>query len=62
VAFAARDFEPVNQCALQVDRFLRYPRGEQVPSWPVEDSSRKLSIIEAQIRSVRRGQRQSPPG
>jgi predicted dehydrogenase len=58
---AAYAFEPVNQYTLQVDRFSRYLRGEQVPSWPIEDALLTLRIIEALFESARRAQWQSLP-
>ncbi len=48
-------FEPVNQYALQAERFSRYLLGEPVPSWPIEDALLILRIIEALFESARRG-------
>jgi len=59
---ATYGFEPVNQYTLQVDRFSRHLRGEPVGSWPIEDSLRTLSIIEALFESARSGQWQNVPG
>ena len=55
-------FDPVNQYALQVERFSRYLRGEAVPCWPIEDSLRTLRIIEALFASAASGQWRSVPG
>ena len=55
-------FEPVNQYTLQVERFSRYLRGDQVPSWPIEDSLLTLRIIEALFASARDGRWQSLGG
>jgi predicted dehydrogenase len=54
-------FEPVNQYALQVERFSRYLLGEAVPSWPIEDSLLTLRIIEALFESAASGQWQDVP-
>jgi predicted dehydrogenase len=59
---ATYDFAPVNQYTLQVERFSRYLRGEQVPSWPIEDSLTTLRIIEALFESAKSGQWESLPG
>ncbi|MFL6755822.1 MAG: Gfo/Idh/MocA family protein [Sphingomicrobium sp.] len=47
------DFPPVNQYALQVERFSALVRGEAVRHWPIEDSLVTLRIIEAMFRSAR---------
>jgi predicted dehydrogenase len=49
------EFEPVNQYTLQVERFSRFLRGEDVPSWPIEDALTTLRIIEALFASVTSG-------
>lgn len=48
-------FEPVNQYALQIDRFSRLLRGETAPSWPIEDALITLRVIEAIFESARNG-------
>ena len=53
-------FEPVNQYALQFERFSRHLLGERVPSWPIEDAATTLSIIEALFASARDGQWRKP--
>jgi predicted dehydrogenase len=53
------DFEPVNQYALQVERFSRYLRGEAVPRWPIEDSLLTLRVVEALFASAREGRWQN---
>jgi predicted dehydrogenase len=55
VATTEWTFDPVNQYTLQIDRFSQHLRGERVPSWPIEDSLRTLSIIESLFRSAERG-------
>jgi predicted dehydrogenase len=52
----------VNQYTLQVDRFSRFLAGEAVPSWPIEDSLRTLSIIEALFASAKSGRWEAPGG
>jgi predicted dehydrogenase len=49
-------FEPANQYALQVDRFSRRVRGEDVPAWPIEEAGMTLRTIEALFASARSGQ------
>lgn len=53
-------FEPVNQYALQFERFSRSVLGERVPSWPVEDASTTLRVIEALFASAREGRWKTP--
>jgi predicted dehydrogenase len=53
-------FAPVNQYALQTERFSRFLRGEDVPNWPIEDSLRTLAIIEALFRSAASGRWEAP--
>lgn len=48
-------FEPVNQYALQVERFSRLLLGHDVPRWPIEDSLLILRTIEALFESTRSG-------
>jgi predicted dehydrogenase len=48
-------FEPVNQYALQIDRFSRLLRGETAPSWPIEDALITLRVIETIFESARDG-------
>ena len=55
-------FEPVNQYALQIERFSRHVRGDSVPSWSIEDSLLTLRIIEAIFASARDGQWQNIGG
>ena len=53
-------FEPVNQYALQFERFSRSVLGERVPSWPVEDAATTLRVIEALFASAREGRWKTP--
>ena len=48
-------FEPVNQYALQIERFSRLILGEGVKSWPIEDALLTLTIIEQMFESARTG-------
>jgi predicted dehydrogenase len=48
-----QDFAPVNQYALQIERFSRLVRGEDARRWPIEDSLMTLSITEALFTSAR---------
>ena len=48
-------FEPVDQYALQIERFARRLRGEDVPAWPIEDARVTLTMIEALFESARSG-------
>jgi len=48
-------FEPVNQYALQVERFSRFLLGQVVPTWPIEDALVTLRIVEALFESARQG-------
>jgi predicted dehydrogenase len=48
-------FEPVNQYALQVERFSRRLLGDPVPTWPIEDALGTLRAIEAIFASARDG-------
>jgi predicted dehydrogenase len=48
-----REFGPVNQYALQIERFSRLVNGETVHHWPIEDSLVTLTIIEALFQSAR---------
>jgi predicted dehydrogenase len=52
-------FEPVNQYALQTERFSRLLQGETVASWPLEDAQRTLRIVEALFRSGATGRWQA---
>jgi predicted dehydrogenase len=61
VATQTFEFEAVNQYTLQTERFSRYLRGEDVPSWPIEDALQTLSIIGALFTSARSGQWQPYP-
>ncbi|MDM0014601.1 Gfo/Idh/MocA family oxidoreductase [Variovorax sp. J22P168] len=49
------EFEPVNQYALQIERFSRLLLGEPMPSWPIEDALGTLRTIEALFASARSG-------
>jgi predicted dehydrogenase len=49
-------FEPVDQYAVQIERFSRRLRGEDVPVWPIEDAGVTLRTIEALFESARTGQ------
>jgi predicted dehydrogenase len=55
LATRVETFEPVNQYALQIDRFSRLLRGEAAPSWPIEDALITLRVIEAIFESARDG-------
>jgi len=59
---AAQTFEPVNQFALQIERFSRLVRGENVRSWPIEDAQATLRVIEALFESARSGRWQPVDG
>jgi predicted dehydrogenase len=48
-------FEPVDHYALQVERFSRLVRGEDVPTWPIEDALVTLETIHALFASARDG-------
>ncbi len=61
VETATYPFDAVNQYTLQIDRFSRYLRGEEVANWPIEDSLLTLSIIEALFASAKSGQWQAIP-
>ena len=47
------EFEPVNQYALQIERFSRRVLGADVPAWPIEDALGTLRAIEALFASAR---------
>jgi predicted dehydrogenase len=49
------DFVPVNQYALQVERFSRYLLGEPVRNWPIEEALGTLRTTEALFESARSG-------
>lgn len=49
------EFEPVNQYALQVERFSRRVLGADVPVWPIEDARDTLRTIEAIFAAAREG-------
>jgi predicted dehydrogenase len=53
-------FEPVDQYALQIDRFSRLLLGQDVQSWPIEDALMTLAIIEAVFESAREGGWRAP--
>jgi predicted dehydrogenase len=55
-------FEPVDQYALQVERFSRRVRGEDVPAWPIEDAGVTLRTIEALLASAGSGRWEDVPG
>ena len=55
VPTATFSFKPVNQYALQIERFSRLVLGHAVPSWPIEDSLAILRTIEALFESARSG-------
>ena len=46
-------FEPLNQYALQVERFSKLVLGEDVRQWPIEDSLVTLRVIEALFMAAR---------
>ena len=50
---AREEFAPVNQYALQIDRFSRLVQGEAVRSWSLKDTLLSITIIESLFRSVR---------
>jgi predicted dehydrogenase len=47
------EFEPVNQYALQIERFSRRVLGADVTAWPIEDALGTLRTIEALFASAR---------
>jgi predicted dehydrogenase len=49
------EFPPVNQYALQVERFSALVRGDPARHWPIEDSLDTLRIVEALFKSAREG-------
>ena len=49
-------FEPVNQYARQMERFSRLILGDDVQSWPIEDSVSILRTIDALFESGRTGE------
>jgi predicted dehydrogenase len=51
----AFSFEPVNQYALQIERFSRLILGEPANSWSIEDARMTLTIIEQLFESARTG-------
>ncbi|MGK5112234.1 Gfo/Idh/MocA family protein [Geodermatophilus sp. CPCC 205506] len=54
-------YEPVDQYALQIERFSRRLLGEAVPAWPIEDAAVTLTTIEALFRSARAGRWEDIP-
>ena len=52
---AVFDFAPVNQFALQAERFSRLLLGDAVPRWPIEQSLDTLRTIESLFTSARSG-------
>ena len=48
-----QDFAPVNQYALQIERFSKLVAGEDARHWPIEDSLMTLRTIEALFRSAK---------
>lgn len=54
-------FEPVNQFTLQAERFSRLLLGEDVPSWPIEESFETLNTIESLFASARKESWQTLP-
>jgi predicted dehydrogenase len=48
-------FAPVNQYALQIERFSKLVSRRQARAWPIEDAHRTLTIIEAMFESARAG-------
>jgi predicted dehydrogenase len=55
IATFVHTFEPLNQYALQVERFSRRVLGESVRTWPIEDALSTLRTIEAIFASTRTG-------
>lgn len=55
------EFAPVNQYALQIERFSRRVRGADVSAWPIEDALGTLRTIEALFASARDGGWQEIP-
>lgn len=49
------EFEPVNQYALQIERFSRLVLGADAHAWPIEDALGTLRTIEAIFASARDG-------
>ena len=48
-------FAPVNQYALQIERFSRLVLGQPAKAWPIEDALLTLQIIEQLFESARTG-------
>jgi predicted dehydrogenase len=48
-------FAPVNQFALQIERYSRLLRGEPTATWPIEEAQSTLRTIEALFASAREG-------
>jgi len=55
VPTTVHEFPPVNQYALQIERFSRRILGANVPAWPIEDALATLRTIEAVFASARDG-------
>jgi hypothetical protein len=55
------DFGPVDQFALQSERFSRLLLGDEVPRWPIEDSVDTLQTIEGILASAGNGGWQALP-
>jgi predicted dehydrogenase len=55
IATFVHAFEPLNQYALQIERFSRRVLGDSVRTWPIEDALRTLRTIEAIFASARNG-------
>lgn len=53
VPTTVHEFPPVNQYALQIERFSRRILGANVPVWPIEDALGTLRTIEAIFASAR---------
>lgn len=52
-ATSTHEFPPVNQYALQIERFSRHLLGESVHTWPIEDSRLTPQVSEALFASAR---------
>lgn len=55
IATSMHTFDPVNQYALQIERFSRRVLGVPVRTWPIEDAIETLRTIEAIFASARNG-------
>ena len=52
VPTAVEMFPPINQYALQLERFSRFVQGEPVRAWPLEDTLTSITAIECIFRAA----------